>query len=77
MNEAKDRLASVNDQLSDANNELLRINEDLKNEISERKRVEVIVLTSKKKLVLLLSIHPSRGSKTPAWLFFPIVSSRK
>lgn len=56
LNEAKDRIALVNDQLSDANYELIRINEDLKNEISERKRVELSLSQANKKISLLSSI---------------------
>lgn len=54
--EAKDHLASLNDQITEANAFLLKANEDLNREIEERRRVEAALTQANKKLGLLASI---------------------
>ncbi|PWR71803.1 hybrid sensor histidine kinase/response regulator [Methanospirillum stamsii] len=54
--EAKEKVAVINYQLSEANVELLKSNSNLKNEILERNRIEQALFQSNKKLSLLSSI---------------------
>jgi DNA-binding response OmpR family regulator len=56
LHEARDRLATLNEQIIEANQFLQQANEDLKHEINERKRVEAALSQANKKLNLLSSI---------------------
>lgn len=54
--DTKDRLATLNDQMSEANEFLHQVNMDLKREIEERARVEKALSQANKKLTLLSSV---------------------
>lgn len=54
--DTKDRLATLNDQMSEANEFLQKVNGDLKREIEERARVEKALSQANKKLTLLSSV---------------------
>jgi two-component system, sensor histidine kinase and response regulator len=56
LQEAKERLASMNDRMNEVNEFLLKGNEDLNREIEERRRVEAALTQANKKLNLLSSI---------------------
>jgi DNA-binding response OmpR family regulator len=56
LHEARDKLATLIDQISEANEYLKKVNEDLNREIAERKRIESALSMANKKLTLLSSI---------------------